>query len=424
MNVLMKRLILILLLFSKTAFGQHMLDDFVARAMENSPTLKEYEQQKTLSQIQQKINRAENETFHASLTGDYLFVPYFNNHGKIITTNPSSQAVGYDINLFDGGLYSAQLNLERSIFNHGIIRVLEQQVGIQNENAMYNLHMGKHQLQYQVTEQYLNTYLFLLLSRLSKEIMVTLREQMEWTDALMKKGFTSEQDYLLLKVELKNQWVDLNASRQNYQSGLYQLYALCGIEDTTVVAIDSVSFEIPAPISGSKFLQKYALDSLKIVNQQQLFETQYQPKIDLFFNTGLNAVTLDKIERKFGVSAGLSLSLPLYDGKQKSLTRKQSQVNQTIIHDYRRFSESNIDVQRHDRMSRIQTLKKNIHVLEEQINDYRNLLALSETQLKQGHVSMIDHLTLLRNFVDIRKNKIETEIKCQLEINNYNYWNW
>jgi hypothetical protein len=35
---------------------------------------------------------------------------------------------------------------------------------------------------------------------------------------------------------------------------------------------------------------------------------------------------------------------------------------------------------------------------------------------------MIDYLSILRNFIDLRKNKIEKEIALQTEINNYNYW--
>jgi outer membrane protein TolC len=81
-------------------------------------------------------------------------------------------------------------------------------------------------------------------------------------------------------------------------------------------------------------------------------------------------------------------------------------------------------MQRQDLRTRIESLQQNIRALTEQISDYDKLLKLSEKQLQQGNVSMIDHLILLRNFMEIRKSKIETEINCQLEINNYNYWNW
>jgi len=218
--------------------------------------------------------------------------------------------------------------------------------------------------------------------------------------------------------------VSLNTDQQQYRSSLYQLYALCGIEDTVVVEIDSVVLTMNEKLVNSNFIQKYRLDSLMTNSQQRLFEVKYQPQVSLFVNTGVNAVELSNIQRKFGMSAGLSFSLPLYDGRQKNLTRQQSQVNQNTISEYRRYAQQNITMQRNDLVSRIHVLQQNVRALTAQISDYQKLVQLSEKQLQQGNVSMIDHLTLLQNFVDIRKNKIETEINCQLEINNYNYWNW
>jgi len=191
-----------------------------------------------------------------------------------------------------------------------------------------------------------------------------------------------------------------------------------------VVEIDSVVLTMNEKLVNSNFIQKYRLDSLMTNSQQRLFEVKYQPQVSLFVNTGVNAVELSNIQRKFGMSAGLSFSLPLYDGRQKNLTRQQSQVNQNTISEYRRYAQQNITMQRNDLVSRIHVLQQNVRALTAQISDYQKLVQLSEKQLQQGNVSMIDHLTLLQNFVDIRKNKIETEINCQLEINNYNYWNW
>ena len=148
-----------------------------------------------------------------------------------------------------------------------------------------------------------------------------------------------------------------------------------------------------------------------------------KPQREVCFSR-LNAVELHNIQRRFGMSAGLSLSLPLYDGRQRSLTRQQSQVNQNTISEYRQYFEKNIAIQRKDMRTRILSLQQNIESLKGQISDYEKLLKLSEKQLQQGNVSMIDHLILLRNFMEIRKSKIETEINCQHEINNYNYWNW
>jgi len=418
------RIGLFLFLLWESVLGQHTLDDFIARATENSPSLKEYRLQQSLNQLQGKINTAENNAFHVSLTGDYLFTPYFNNQGRLVTTNPSPQAVGYDIGLFNGGLYSAQINLQRPVFNGGLMNALDGQIRIQDENARYGFELEKHSLVKQVTDQYLNTYRALLMVHLADEMASNLSDQLALTAGLLEKGFATSRDYLQLKIECKTQMIALGEARRLYRSSLYQLCALCGIQDTTVVGIDSVKLQIGELCAASNFLQKYSLDSLITQNQQQLFETQYQPKIGLFVNGGLNAVQLADLQRKFGMSAGLSLAVPLYDGRQKSLSRQQNLVHQNTIRAYRLYCEQTVRLQRQDILSRIGSFRQNLRDLSEQIADGQRLLQVCDAQLRQGNLSMMDHLNTIRNFIEIRKNAINAEIDYQLEISAFNYWNW
>ena len=419
-----RRFSFLLIFIASLAFAQHSLDDFINRALASSPVLKDYRYQTDINQIQKKIYNAENDVFHVSVTGDYLFAPYFNNDGKLVTTSPSPEAIGYDVGLSNGGLYSAQVNLERNIFNGRLMNTLDQQIRIQDQNAGYYYNLEKHALEKEVTDQYLSTYQNLLIIRLSDEVVSNLSGQLKLTGELIGKGFAKPQDFLLLRIEHKNQVIAQRNAQQDYRSSLYRLYALCSIRDTTVINLDPVKLKMKVVPSESMFLRKFDLDSMVMVNEQELFEVKYMPQVHLFFNTGLNAVELANIQRKFGMSAGLSLSVPLYDGRQKSLTRQKNQVTRSTIRAYRQFAGQNIAMQRNELITRLNVLQQNIKDLTQQITDYENLLKFSEKQLQQGNTSMIEHLILLRNFTEIRKNKIEAEINYQLQVNNYNYWNW
>jgi len=421
---MVKRIAFILLVTAKLSFAQYSLDYFTGKAVENSPALKEYHNLQAVNQVQKQLNMAQNSAYQLSVGNDYLFTPYLNNNGKLFSTEPSRNAVGYDINIFDGGLYSAMLNLERNVFNKKLINTLDRQTRFQDENYSYNFELEKHTVEKLAADQYLNAYQFLLLTRLSQEVIANLNEQLKLTGDLVAKGYAKTQDYLLLKIELQTQDIELNDIEQEYQSNLYQLYALCGIRDKTVVTIEDAAIGMSTVKLQSNFIQKYAMDSLATVIQQELFETKYLPQMKLFVNTGFNAVELYRIQRKLGMSAGFNVSLPIFDGNQKSLTRQQNAITQGIIKDYREYSIRNIDMQRKNLLARIQGLEENIRRLNEQINDYQNLLDMSAQQLLQGNISMIDYLTLLGNFIDLRKNKIDMTIRYQLEINNYNYWNW
>jgi outer membrane protein TolC len=419
-----KKIILLMLCLCPLATAQYNLDYFLSRAVTSSPAILEYADLQSGNQIQQKINRAENSALQVSLTGNYLFAPYFNNHGTLVTTDPSPEAIGYDINLVDGGLYSAQINLERNILNGKRIGILDRQIRIQSDNLQYSLALEKLALRKEVIDQYLASWQCLLMARLANKTAANLRQQLTLTGSLVQQGLARTQDYLLLKIESQNQAIALNDARQQYKTTLYQLYALACIQDTAVVEIDSLDLAISSPRPASRFVQKFVLDSLAASSRQQQFETKYLPELNVFVNAGLNAVALQNIERKFGASAGLSLSWPLFDGKQKNLTRQQTALQQNSIRAYRNFSERSITMQLSQSRSRIETLQSNLRAYTRQMEDYRQLLQLSEKQLQQGNVSMIDHLTLLRSFIEIEKEKIAADINCQLEINAYNYWNW
>ena len=244
-----------------------------------------------------------------------------------------------------------------------------------------------------------------------------------FSSGLCRSGFGNSLAFFL-KIELKNQQIALRNARENYRSSLYWLDAMCGITDTALVTLEQADLNIESPPSESMFMHRFDLDSMTTVNEQELFEVRYTPQIRLFFNTGLNAVELHNMQRKFGMSAGLALSLPLYDGGQKSLTRQKSSIASRTIGTYRQFTARNIKMKRDDLVSHINILKQNIRDLSHQVSDYQDLLQLSEAQLQQGNTTMIDHLILTRNFTEIRRNKIEAEINYQLQINAYNYWSW
>ena len=352
-----------------------------------------------------------------------MFAPYFNNNGKIVSANPDPNAIGYDAGITNGGLYSAQINIEKNIFNGRITSALENQTNIQQAQYKYGYELEKRNLQKQITDQYIGAYKSLMFYQLSKEITNNVEEQLKYAGELVKKGFAKSQGYLLLKIELQAQKIAMKEILQQYKNNLLQLNSSCGIKDTQTVFVEPVEISINNVKSSFSFLEKYKLDSLATSNQQELFETKYNPQVKLFFNTGLNAVELDGIQRKFGMSAGIDFMLPIYDGGQKSITRQQNEITTNSIQNYKQFAASNIEIQKQSAISNIQLVQNSLKETELQLNDYKNLIQLSNKQLQTGDISMIEYLTILRNFVEMRKALIEKETNLQTEINNYNYWN-
>lgn len=376
-----------------------------------------------IGKLDKSLTQAQYSLPQISLTSNYLFAPYFNNNGKIVSANPDPNAIGYDAGITNGGLYSAQINVEKNIFNGGLKNALEKQIAIQQEQYKYNYELEQRNLQKQITEQYLSAYKSLMLYNLSKEILQNVETQLKLTGELVEKGYAKSQNYLLLKIELQSQQIALKENFQRYKNDLLQLNSLCGIRDTQTVFIDSVRIKKKDLKTNFSFLEKFKLDSLATANRQELFETKYQPQVKLFFNTGLNAVELNGIQRKFGLSAGIDFQLPIFDGGQKDITRQQNEISISSIKNYKQYASANIDNQKQSAVSNIQLIKNNLEDIGAQLNDYKGLINLSNRQLNTGDISMIEYLTLLKNFIELRKTSIEKETALQLEINNYNYWN-
>lgn len=420
----MTKSLFLILCLTKAILCQYNLDYFVNKALDNSPQIRNYNNLFLINNLQKQLDEAQNSAFQVSLTSNYLFAPYFNNNGHLISTNPDSKAIGYDPAITNGGIYSAQVNVAKNIFNGGLMDVLNKQRMIQGKSYENKTKEEKHTLKKQVTDQYLNSLQYLMLYKLSREIIKNLTNQLKLTSDLVTKGYAKATGYLQLKIELKNDQIDSDQMWQNYKSNLAQLYSLCGITDTQTVIIDSVSLNYKPIVPYSKFLTQYKLDSLSAGIQQKVFETKYEPQVQLFFNAGLNAIELNDIQRKFGISAGLNFSIPILDGGQRNITRQQTILAEKSISDYKYYFEKNISTQRNEAESRINSLEKNIEDYKTQIADYKNLLGISEKELQQGNLTVIDYLTMLRNFISLRKNYINTEIDYQSEISNYNYWNW
>ena len=404
--------------------AQHNLDYYIGKALANAASLNQLRNQIPVNKLQNELDQAQNSAFQISLTGNYLFVPYFNNSGGIVTANPDQNAVGYDIGLTNGGLYSAQVNVAKNIFNGNLLDVLKNKNELSNKSVSNSIQVEEHNFRKIVTDQYLSCIQNLLLYNLTKENAANLNEQLRITGELVEKGFVKAQDFLLLKIESKNQQTQLDEIWRNYKSGLTQLNSICGIQDTSAVILENVDLNISTQTEQSNFTAKFSIDSLVLANQQQLFETKYLPQVNVFFNTGLNAVELNNIQRKFGLSAGINFSLPVFDGNQRDITRQQNDIFVKTIRQNKNYFEKSLFLQRKNGLEKIRSLKKTLDNLQIQIKDYKQVISLAQKQIEQGAFSMIEYLTLLKNFIDLQKNNISTEVNYQFEINNYNYWNW
>ena len=108
------------------------------------------------------------------------------------------------------------------------------------------------------------------------------------------------------------------------------LSQLCGINDSVMYELDDPELEIKgtADISKSPTYIQYKIDSIRIENEKAAIDIRYKPKVNWFADAGFLTSNPWNFYKHFGYSAGLSLNIPVYDGKQRGIEKQKLEFNE------------------------------------------------------------------------------------------------
>ncbi len=416
---------LILFFFSfQSLQGQTHLVQYLNSARVNSPQIIRLQKQIRMLELGKRNIKALYEAPKGYISSDINLTPYFNNNGVLFTTNPFPNAIGYDIGITNGGLYSALMNVDIPVFarkpTQNALFWQDQKIGqlkIQLRNFYFNLNR-------QVTGLYFTTLGIQLSYLTQQESVRLLLGEVKIMEQLTRKGLYRLVDYELLKTTLSGDSIKLQNLANAYRLQLMQLKSVCGISDTTLRLLKMKKMEISQPVkSVSSFIAPYINDSLTAVAQNHLFNNRYLPKVMLYSNAGMNAVSLNGIEKRFGLSAGIRLSYTLFDGKQKQVSKEQSLVRIDQARLLRRIKAKDILIQRTSLLKAIAEARDNLQKQGKLKQNYQNLIALYKVEVQKGQVPVTGFLMALRNYNDLKLSYGLQKIKLYKLINEYNYWN-
>ena len=405
---------------------QHDLPYYQTQAHLNNPTVEENNNIQLFNNLQNDLTLAQFRKPQINLTADYLFAPYFNNNGQFIaiTTNPEKNAYGYDIGLSNGGLYATQLNVSFPLFNGGIIKTYENQTLIQNQLLQNNNSQILHDLDKTISDQYIAVYQVQLQSTYQQKLIAMVQDRQQIFEALVLKALMQQSDYLLLEIELKQLQYDLLQLKINLSAAFNQLNNICGIRDTTLFELFSPTILQTQPTQQFNYKLKFELDSINIIAQLQVFNTSYKPQLAAFGNTGINATDAANIPHSIGVSAGLHLLIPLYDGGQKKTVALQNKLLLDNLHFYQ--NQNSITVQNNltSLQQQINLTQQAITLINSQLSSQETLLLILKDKVVTGQISVTDYLNALKDYAASNQNIIQAQTNLWLLINQYNYINW
>lgn len=460
-----KQLISFVLLFIiKFSVAQEVsLDYFLNTARKNDPALLQNDNLKQIGKFENQLINAEN-SFQVDVTSEVMVAPYFNNYGRVldISTNPSPNAYGYAEPVSNGALYSAQLNITKDIFNRSKVQNLLFQNKLNNKAIQLSSEEIKHQLEKNVTEAYIRVYQFQIKEDITKEIISDLENRLKVVEILVKKGILMQSDYLLLQLEIENKKLELLQSRNNLNSNLLNLKNAVGIKNIEVAKLSEPAFQLDPSLKmylsviSSKenkpfysqdslrdnkvkvqndfqpllakdsiyYERKFKNDSLQLVAEQQIFENRYKPQLTAYGNTGLNAVELDRVSHNVGFSAGLKLSVPIYDGGQREIKQLQNNLKLENLE----YQLKNKEIQRENTLQSLReqmgSIYTGLELIDAQLKKQENILEIYKGKMLQGQVSIIDYLKVVENYKMNVETKLQMKVNLWLLQNEYNATNW
>ncbi|MBK5214411.1 MAG: TolC family protein [Flavobacteriaceae bacterium] len=402
------------------------LDFYLDQAKNNTPALFENRNLEQIGKLQNNLIIAQNRAFQINATSEILVAPYFDNNGKPIdiTTTPSPNAFGYDVGVTNGGLYSAQLNVTKNLFNRSVIDNLLFQNKIKNEAILISSEEITHNLIKNITDLYITTYQLQLQEEFTKEILIDLETRLQVVELLVKRAVLMESDYLLLQLDIESKKLELKQIQNNFKTSIDQLYILSGIPLENVDSIPKPNISAIVKPTDLFYNKKFENDSLQVAADQQVFNNQYKPQVSVYANTGLNAVELQNIEHRIGASAGLRLTIPIYDGRQRKYNELQNNYKKESLEYYRENSKIQLKNRIESIKQQVVDLDENMQLLDDQLQKQQNILEIYKGKLVQGQVSIVDYLNVIQNHKQNVYAKLQMQTNHWLLQSQYNFINW
>lgn len=409
--------------------GSKSLHYYIETAKENSPLIADYRNRTEIEQAELERLKAMYTHSRLELNGDYLFVPIVSKDGGRATFKWNARSAtdyyGYDLGESSGSFH-AGATWTHPLLGRSSYKVAQEQAKINTDMANNRIRMEEHQLERSVTEQYLLCLLDKAQIDFTDSVGTVIGRRMEIVQKLVENGLSKQSDLHLLVIEREANDELHTAACQDYHTHLMDLNLLCGIDEVTDVALSDISQPVRLRNDGepSLFTEQYRLDSLNTAVALRSFNLQYKPKLDLFVNGGLQVGDFSGWYRHFGLSAGVTFSWTIFDGRQKRQKERQAVWQQNTIRTYKENSEYQRNMRIKQCLSELGRYDERERALERQFAEYESVLADYGKEMDAGQVSVLDYITVLRSKIQTEKDRLLLRTNKQLVIAAYNYWNW
>lgn len=408
--------------------AQTDLSFYINQAKENSPLIKDNKNQSEASKAELERLKALYTKPQITFNAGVAVSPIINrDNGKTelqISPSDATNYTGYDIAASNGGIYQGMINVNQPLFNAGKLKMASEQVLVANQINLNTIKLSEHDIEKIVGDQYVLCLQDLKQTDYIIQLSQIINEQKVVVNKLVENGLLKQSDLLLVSIEQQTQQNTLAMYKSIYRRDLMDLNILCGINDTSLIAINNLDLTISSSVSQSNFTEKFRLDSLNLLASQKNFELKYKLQLSAYANTGLNGVYVPTLPNRFGLSGGLNFSVYIFDGKQKSLNKKKTDILIKSTQSYKSNFITQNTIRKYKILAEISSLNDRMVISINQLKDYKQLLEYYKKEVITGQQSVVAYITTIKNLAALQRDYVLMQSNKLLLINTYNYWNW
>lgn len=404
-------IILFLLIYIPAMCQEKNLDYYVNAALQNSPLLKDYNNQQRLNHIDSLRILA---GYKPQVTG--------------VSTNsyaPNQHGYGYDNAITNGGqssqlitvnkLFAGKKNIDNQL---GAVRLLNQSLEITGKISGQDLKKA-------VTAQYVTAYGTGQQFRFNEDVLVLLRKEEILLRKMAENGAYRQTDYLIFLTTLKQQEVVNTQTRIQLQNDYAMLNYMVGIKDTCTATLPApaLSPAIVPDIEGTVFYQQFITDSLTLRNSDALIDFGYKPKVNLYGDGGFASTFANQAYKNWGVSFGVTLTVPIFDGHQRKMQHTKVSIQEQTRQQYRDFFKTQAEQQLADLYQQLNGTRQLLTQTADQLKYASALIEANHKLMNSGDVRMADYVLAISNYLTAKNTLTQNTINELQIINQINYWN-
>lgn len=369
------------------AFNQtRNLEFYLDQGIHNSPLLNDYRNQiRSASSDSLLIRAAKNPL--VEVKSQLLYAPSYRNFG-------------YDEIVTDQGNYTAVMGVSQPLFNKREINNKYEAVDIQKRTLNNSSQISINELKKVITEQYLTSFASYTDFLFNRNFLELLEKENVIVKQFVNNGIAKQTDYLSLLVETQSEEMLVTQIKSQYRKDLMLLSQLCGLNDSTWYELTDPRIEMKgAPdITKSPAYIQYKIDSIRIENEKTAIDIRYKPKINWFADVGFLTSNPWNFYNHFGYSAGVSLNIPVYDGKQRGIEKQKLGFNENSRQAYQDTYYKQYFQQIQQLNLELSSLNEMSSLVENQLRTSEQLLSTLKEQLESGIIQMTEYINAIKNF--------------------------